>query len=131
MLNYGTADLYLKNRDYFSDKIISFFLLGLLINGLGFPIDKILIFPCIFFLIILSAFQIKIHYLNLSILLFWFCLTIFSSFYTLTFTPLTFFPLVGIFFVFATTHVHWILNFQMVLFLFMLTSFSSRIMAHS
>src|SRR5690606_2092908 len=130
MLNYGTADLYLKNRDYFSDKIISFFLLGLLINGLGFPIDKILIFPCIFFLIILSAFQIKIHYLNLSVLLFWFFLAIFSSFYNQTFKPMIFYPVVGVFFVFVITQVHWIKNFHRVLFLYILISFCFGIMAY-
>src|SRR5690606_38994892 len=130
MLNYGTADIYLTNRDYFSDKIISFFLFGLLINGLGFPIDKILIFPLIFFLILLSAFQIKIHYLNLSVLLFWFLLAIFSSLYNQTFKPMIFYPVVGVFFVFVITQVDWLKHLHKVLFLFIFISFCFGIMAY-
>lgn len=124
------ADLTIDSKDYFLNKIIAFFLFGLLVNGLNLPIDKVVIVTFIGFLLFVSLFQIKIHYLNLAILFSWFFLALFSSLYNFTFKPMIFFPVVGIFFVFVIVKVDWIHTFHKVLFLYILISFCFGIMAY-
>ena len=129
-MNNVSADLAFNTKSYFLNKIIAFFLFGLLINGLNIPIDKVLILAFIGFILFISFFQIQIHLLQLTILFYWLFLAVFSSLYNFTFNPMIFFPVVGLFFVFVIAKVDWIENFHKVLFFYIFLSFCFGIMAY-
>ncbi|KEO73456.1 hypothetical protein [Anditalea andensis] len=112
------------------DKIIAVFLFGFMVNGLGLPIDKLFLFVFLLYLVFVTVFQLSINAFNLSILCFWVLLAFSSSIFNLTFKPMIFYPVVGIFFIFVIVKIQWIRTFHQTLFIYILLSCILGILAY-
>lgn len=117
------------NRFVF-DKVNAFFLFGLLINGLGLPIDKFFLFVYLLYLLFITLLGVKIHAITLTVLCFWLLLAFSTSLFNFTFKPMIFYPVVGMFFIFTIVKIDWLRTFHQTLFFYILLSFGLGVMAY-
>lgn len=129
-MDRGTAAIERIENDYIFEKIISILLFGMLANGIGFAIDKVLLIVCIGTLLVFNFSRARILFLHLTLLVFWLALASISSLVNLTFKPMIFFPAIGLFFVFIITQISWIESFHKVLFIYIFLSFCFGISAY-
>lgn len=107
-LDIEPIEVALDYNRFVFDKVNAFFLFGLLINGLGLPIDKFFLFVYLLYLLFITLLGVKIHAITLTVLCFWLLLAFSTSLFNFTFKPMIFYPVVGMFFIFTIVKIDWL-----------------------
>ncbi|WP_157492915.1 hypothetical protein [Echinicola pacifica] len=126
----SNISLTYKFKDYLSECVITVLLFFLLINGVGFPIDKLFMVTLLGYLFFFTFFQIQFSLISLAIIYFWLFAAFASSMYNVTLKPMIFYPVFGLIFIFSINRIDWIRTFAKTLLVYIYLCFLLGVLAY-